>query len=396
MRIALALLLISLAGCATDGSKQTPIEPTRITLLAQDKARPTAAVMQRKPYLELDLKDPGAVLTSKAGSTTSEPPTTSRARTAASEALEKARLAYRNLRFAEALSLLSRAQTELGAVAASDEDLRILSQLLLQRGLNLLALKDKAEAGEAFSTAMHLGYQGPESGQFPPVVEAQITRTREELAGATRGALTLTVQPPGASIWIDGKEQGAPPVTVKLAPGLHHLRITRPGQEPKAFFQQLTAGKADRLDVFLKPLPESELARELLSARGKSLMATGDAGTLKRIFGPDRALLEVEPGGSGGLRATLLWTGAQPTKERCSGPTENALADCLAPRLYSMATGKDPRAAGSGPTVKTPLYRRWWLWTIVAAGVAGTGAGLGIYFGTRTPRATDVDIVSSN
>jgi hypothetical protein len=33
------------------------------------------------------------------------------------------------------------------------------------------------------------------------------------------------------------------------------------------------------------------------------------------------------------------------------------------------------------PPPKTPIYKRWWLWTAVGVGVAAVGVGLGVGLG---------------
>lgn len=49
--------------------------------------------------------------------------------------------------------------------------------------------------------------------------------------------------------------------------------------------------------------------------------------------------------------------------------------------LRSTAASDSGKAAGS----ETPIYKKWWLWTIVGVAVvgAGVGTGLGVYYGTR-------------
>jgi hypothetical protein len=44
-----------------------------------------------------------------------------------------------------------------------------------------------------------------------------------------KGHLALKINPPGAAVWLDGKESGAAPMTVLTSPGSHRLVITAPG-----------------------------------------------------------------------------------------------------------------------------------------------------------------------
>ena len=379
------LLLLPLASCATTGTPASrPTAGTRararVTVVAGRGSQETIRALQEKPYLALEVRRRDAVLGSTGARTGPD-------RAAARAALAAAREDYRKLRFAEAAAALARAEAELCSSARDAEDFELMQRLMVQRGLCLLALKRDDEATKAFSTAENLGYAGPEPGQFPPEVESHIRRVKDGLAGAPPVGLTVKAQPRGASVWVDGKDRGRSPVTVQLTPGLHHVRVALPGHGDRAFFHGLWAGKSDRLEVFLKPVPLAEL-RAQLGARAR--LTDLPPQLLTRALGPDVALLEVEEG-----QARLLWTG----DERLSpgvcapGPPE-ALADCLGPLLHRLQTGHAP--GGSGAAAARPIYRRWWFWALVGGGVAaaGAGAGVGIYYGTRDRGGTDVDIVS--
>jgi len=52
------------------------------------------------------------------------------------------------------------------------------------------------------------------------------------------------------------------------------------------------------------------------------------------------------------------------------------------PALTTTPTQPEPSAHAS-----TPLYKRWWLWTIVGAVAAGTAVGVGVGLAERTPAA---------
>jgi hypothetical protein len=386
------LAVVGLVGCAgAQVPQDTPVAAARVKLLAGRGASATVRALQTKPSLRLEVQDPAPLLEQRAG-----PAPEDDVRREARAALEQARAAYRKLLFGEAVSLLSRAQAALAGVARTTEDFALLARLAVQRGLNQLALKQEEAARETFATAFHLGYAGPEPGQLPPEEEGRMRAVQDGLAGATRSGLTVVAQPAGAEVWIDGKTRGPAPVTAQLAPGLHHLRVVRLGHRSRAFFHLLAPGKSERVEVYLDAAGGPELARQLLEAHraGRSL-ADLEPAKLARQLGEDRALLEVSDK-EGALAARLLWTG-QPAAEPvapCSAQTPEALADCVAPQLYALATGHPPRQLQVAAAA--PFYRRWWFWTLIAAGVAaGAGAGVGIYYGTRQTGGTDVQIVSA-
>ncbi|MBX3228881.1 MAG: serine/threonine protein kinase [Labilithrix sp.] len=61
--------------------------------------------------------------------------------------------------------------------------------------------------------------------------KANAERARAELATLT-GVVAVTVPAPDARVVVDGKDVGAPPVTVRLNPGAHEVTVTREGFEP--------------------------------------------------------------------------------------------------------------------------------------------------------------------
>jgi hypothetical protein len=385
-------ILAAVAGCATQGAQRRRSDKqqtARLTLLAAPSAVETARALAKKPYLQLGIDDPVKLLEARASENEEPLPGV---RGAAEEALKQARVDYRTFKFTEGVTRLSQAQNRLAAVATSTEDFELLGRLALQRGLCQLALKAEAKADEAIATALLLGHRGPGQGELPPEVETQIKRVRQRLASATTGGITIKARPAGARIWIDGKELGTTPVTAQRPPGLHHVRVTRIGHLPRAFFQRVTPGRMERLEIYLKPAPVPQVARQLLRQPG-SLEREVDA--LRRVLGQDPLLLTVthtvaRAGGS--LEARLTGRGSR--ADRCSGPTPARLADCLGPVLFQLGSGRPyrPSAAAPAQVAAAPVYRRWWFWTLVGAAVAGAGAGTGIYFATRSDPGTNIDL----
>jgi len=387
-------LLALLAGCASTTPQQRGAReeaPVPVTVIAAPTAAPTVKALSARPYLALGVRQMAAVLRPRATKARGDDP-----RQGARQALDRARQDYRKLRFAEAASALARAQADLAAAACNESDFDLLRRLALEQGISLLVLGKHSEAYEAFAIALRLGHQGPEPGQHPPEVEQKIRLVRDELAGAPRVGLTIKTEPGGCEVQVDGKARGRSPVTLQLAPGPHHVRIEQAGLKARAIFHSLAPGKSDQLEIFLKPLPVSELAVHLLARHDKGGRLTDlPPALLTRVFGSDVALLEVT-GSDSRLQAHLVWTGAQRISPgACAAASPAALARCLGPLLHRLATGRDLPAAGGQPPA--PLHRRWWFWTLVGAGAAATaGACLGIYYGTRDRGGTDVDIVSAS
>ena len=306
-----------------------------------------ARALKQHDYLQLTIKNQGDLLRTRAGGWVDpRPAALKRAR----EALEQARADYRTFKFTEAVTRLSQAQNHLTAVATRVDDFNLLARLALQRGLSQLALKIPGEAEQAFATAYLLGYQGPTTGDHPPEIEAAIKRAGEQLTSATTGGLTIKVRPYNARVFVDGKQLGAAPVTVQERPGLHHVRVSCTGQTPKAFFHRVSAGRMERLEIFLKPAPPDLAARQLLQAikDGEPLKRL-DRQALVKTLGERSVLLAVATSG-GAMRPEIVAPGAAtpaPNASRCGAPTPDRVARCLGPLVYQLATGRPhkPQAA---------------------------------------------------
>jgi hypothetical protein len=275
------------------------------------------------------------------------------------------------------------------------DDFELLAQLALQRGLAQLALKILSEAEQAFATAYLLGYPGPQAGDHPPEIEAQIKRVSEQLTSATKGGLTIKARPGSARVFINGKARGAAPVTVQERPGLHHIRVVAAGQTPRAFFHRVSPGRMERLEIYLKPAPPAQAAHQLLQAqqRGEPLERL-DRETLGRVLGQGSVLLQASASG-GMLQPKLLTLGKTPPAPeagRCRAATPKRVARCLGPLVYQLAAGRPYEPAAPTSSTTTPVYKRWWFWALVAGGVAGAaGATAGIYYGTQ-PKGTNIDV----
>jgi hypothetical protein len=90
--------------------------------------------------------------------------------------------------------------------------------------------------------AFELVLASPEKEQLGPEKLANAEARQRALAN-TPGDLVLTTAPPGARVNVSGVElRTVTPVTLKLAPGRHVVRVTLDGYEPQQFELQVTPG----------------------------------------------------------------------------------------------------------------------------------------------------------
>lgn len=397
VRVALlALLSLGLAACAAPAARRALV-PVAVRVVAFPRASGTVEALARQPYLRVQAQAAEALLQARARVPGRPGGADPRARAAV--ALRRAREAYQGLRLPEALEGLAGALAELASAAALEaEDLRLLRELLLQRALCELALSRVVDAQASIAAAMALGFDGSQAGAYSPEVEAVIDGVRRQRVGGGHQALTVTARPAEALVLIDGRRVGPAPVTVKLGAGPHLLRAERRGFRPFARWWTAPAGGGalQRLELVLEAASVGETAAELLAGlHAAGGASAGDPELLARVVGPERAIVTVT-GQAPQLSSRLIWTGlpeTSPTIRACRGTDGRALAGCLGPALYTLASGQPfaedaPRAA-----VARPLYRRWWFWTLVAAGggvaalvVAGANDHAGVNVDLRAPR----------
>jgi hypothetical protein len=71
-------------------------------------------------------------------------------------------------------------------------------------------------------------------------------------AGKQGGELTVTVVPPGARLWVDGKYVGQLPLSLTLPPGKHQLSLVGTREQATKRELEIQPGKKQQLTVDLK------------------------------------------------------------------------------------------------------------------------------------------------
>lgn len=382
---------ILMAGCATSApAGKQGATPASITVMPWRNAGPVTAALKKSKRLQVKTVQPAPKL-QRAGEDAGAGQR-GEAEERAASAIADAPGLYRKMEFKQAVALLGGARQALTQVADGKKHFQSLQQLSFLLGINHLALKEEAPARAAITEALLLGYKGPEPGAYPPQVEAFIRSEQAALEGAAKGTISAITKPAGATVLVDGVERGRTPLTVEVAPGLHYLRFFLPCHEPRVLRQQVASGRVESAEVFLKPSSGAVLARQLLIRHETGAPLPGRIPGLAGLLGADRALVVVR-GKVERRTARLLWTGnaaAQGDGAPCQGAAPEALARCLEPRLYRLAGG-DTAGDASATATATPLYKRWWFWTVVAGGAAAlAGGAVGIYYGTRGNPGTDL------
>ncbi len=151
---------------------------------------------------------------------------------AARAALARAREQFLAYAFPDAATTLRVAAAEhVEQLVRSDRALAL--EVLHWAGACALLANDREGAREAFRRALALGADARlPASVFPPAVEAFFEETRRAAVLAGPSVRTIRSVPSGARIEVDGRDEGVTPVTLRLTPGVHYLRLERAGYRP--------------------------------------------------------------------------------------------------------------------------------------------------------------------
>lgn len=110
---------------------------------------------------------------------------------------------------------------------ASVNKVEVLAETLGYLGATTHALEFDADAKDYFRRVVALVPEAEPLDEFPEAAKALFLKEKAKLLKKKRGALTVTTEPAGAEVRIDGVERGPSPVTVKdLVRGDHYVQAS--------------------------------------------------------------------------------------------------------------------------------------------------------------------------
>lgn len=176
----------------------------------------------------------------------------------------------------------------LDAAAIEGGDAATMEKVQLLRAQCLAARQDFVRAEEAFALALDAN---PETSLDPTKVDPTVVKLLESVRARLTGSLVVGSTPPGATLFLDGKEVGAAPQTIATPAGKHKLEA-KWGEGPLQAME-------------LQVRPRRELRVEWVQAAGGSLLPGPTVLEPRplRPFGDLRGVIEPATSGftSGGL-----------------------------------------------------------------------------------------------
>ncbi len=185
-------------------------------------------------------------------------------------ALQTARSAAEEASWAECVRVAGDGLAESSALLEELGDIRVLRDLHLQIGVCLVQASVDAGTADGLASARpHFEMATlaletePPTGLFRVEAETALKAVREEVLKRPRGEVLIETDPPGASVWIDDREQtGVTPLRAEVRLGEHFITVRRfrfaPLTQAKFFQPSAT------LHIELDPPRRSELGLQLL------------------------------------------------------------------------------------------------------------------------------------
>jgi hypothetical protein len=254
----------------------------------------------------------------------------------ARRSLARARQDYAQSRFSPCAEQLGRAEHQLHRHLRRAEDLALVKQLCLWRGLCLSFAGRRAAAAANWLRAARLPGAGPDPKVFPPQV---MQRYRNLHAQRARRTCVLQLSGTTSSVWIDGKIVAAGEL---VEPAERYVFWNK-----RRCSARLRIPETCRLDLPACPVPPAGQVTAEEAQDIPFLQAVGRAASAKQVW-----LLH---GGQGEVRLSKLEVASARFVERHQ------------PLLPSMG-GPSTDDAGRSPASRA-WYKRWWIWTLIGAGV---------------------------
>ncbi|NMB75571.1 MAG: PEGA domain-containing protein [Myxococcales bacterium] len=191
--------------------------------------------------------------------------------------LQAGKAAYEEVDLELAQQKLDLARERLESLAAWLAEPAVLRECLVYLGASWV-LSGEVERGiEYFSRALDLGSDsGIDRDVFPPDIQEVFERARKQSAEPSRGALSVSIEPLGAEVWVDFAYRGGAPLQVDgLRPGPHVLVARKDGFRRFGAVLTVEAGRARVFRVALKPARDQKAFSDRFAGMAREAFGKG-------------------------------------------------------------------------------------------------------------------------
>ena len=326
---------------------------------------------------------------------------------------EEGKALYNDLGVEEAIEKFKSALKYLEDNIDKVGDMSFVSEVLFYLGASYGLLDDDDKAESYFSTYISINPDGqPSDPAFSDEVMSAFDDVKGSRKSTGKGTLKVQCNQNGALVFIDGRIAGMTPVTLRgISEGKHYYRIHKNGFRPAGGTVAVRGGKTAQINETLTQNSSAsgvtELEKEIKSDFGSLAMirkATdlAEDNGLNNVF-----VVKASLGADERLKYQGVMIDCDKKEFKRSDavmdlPEKGAAADSKSLRQFNKALVDDPYEYKSISELlmeeaellglsdkpaddnkedkeKKPVYKEWWLWTVVGV-VVLAGAGVGTYF----------------
>ena len=328
---------------------------------------------------------------------------------------EEGKTLYNDLGIEEAIEKFKSALKTLENNIDKASDITLLSNVIFYLGASYSLIDEDEQAESYFSTYISINPDStPADQEFSDEVMSAFDDIRSDRKGAGAGSVKVQCSEDGALVFIDGKIAGMTPVILHgISDGKHYYRIHKNGFRDAGGSVSVRGDKTVSIDETMTKNPSASDVEELeeairsefgsLAMIRKAIDLANDNGLnnifiVKASIGSDKKLkyegymidcnkkefkksetvFAVPEKGDAASTAALR----QFNKALVDDPYEyKAVADLVMEEAEMLGLSEKAPAEDNnkGDKEKKPVYKEWWLWTVVGV-VVLAGVGVGTYF----------------
>lgn len=324
---------------------------------------------------------------------------------------EEAKSLYNDLSIEEAIVKFQSAKKTIEKHMDKISDMKVLGDILLYLGASYKMLDEDDKSTPYFSSYLSINPDAElDDVVFSPEIVSFFNKIKEDFMMLPNGSVAFESYPQGALVILDGKIAGVTPVTINgITEGRHYYRIHKNGYRDMAGSVSVRERRVAKLSedltkyentsyideaekAMLKDFGHLAMLRKAVELGGKlkvdSVLITnavveGENVTYKGY------IVNVEKKNFKKAEATFVIpeVGEAGGSEDLQNFNKDLIDDTLSFKPISDLALDEAELLGlndkkEGKKEKQPVYKQWWLWTLLGVVVLG-GAGVGIYFGVK-------------
>lgn len=327
------------------------------------------------------------------------------------EAFNEAKSLYNDLSIEEAILKFQSAKKTIEKHIDKIPDMKVLGDILLYLGASYKMLDEDEKSTPYFSSYLSINPDAElDDVVFSPEIVSFFNKIKEDFMMLPNGSVAFESYPQGAMVIVDGKISGVTPVTINgITEGRHYYRIHKNGYRDRAG------------SVTIRERKEAKLSEDLTKYENTSFIDDAEAAMLKDFGHLAMLRKAVELGGKLKVDSVLVANtvvegenvtynayivnvekknfkkaeasfvipeeGDAGASEELQNLNKELIDDPLGFKPISDVALDEAELLGldnkkDDDKEKTPVYKQWWLWTLLGVVVLG-GAGVGIYFGVK-------------